>query len=135
MYRSPTSLAPVAVATTSTSSAFAALVTLGNNSAASTVRLPSTLARAYSNFSCTAIATFAGSVHGVVVQIMKLGVACRSRSSRSSSESPNAAKIASASAPSKSTYTDRSSRSSYSSSASARAVSLAIDQCTGLSAL
>ena len=72
------------------------------------------------------MARFAGSVQGVVVQMVKLGV--------QSSSAPKAFSTASRSAASKSTYTERSCRSSYSSSASASAVRLAMDQCTGLSA-
>ena len=70
------------------------------------------------------MAKLAGKVHGVVVQMVNDGFCSNSHW--------KAAATASASHATKSTYTDKSSRSWYSSSASAKAVSLAMDQCTGL---
>ena len=79
----------------------------------------------YSTSGWTAIARFAGSVHGVVVQISRPG-APGSRTLNRALNSPGFSA-------GNSTHTLGSSRSAYSSSASASAVRLAMLQCTGLS--
>jgi len=81
---------------------------------------------AYSKSGWTATARLAGSVHGVVVQIISdAGAGSPPRSKTAFSAASSAA--------SKRTKMLSSSRSWYSSSASARAVRFSMDQCTGLS--
>ncbi len=85
--------------------------------ATTSVSLPTSSAT-YSSSGCTAMARFAGSVHGVVVQITSEGVGAFGASG-SGATSGNF------------TYTDCVRCSSYSTSACASAVLSCMHQCTG----